>query len=74
MEWQPIETAPRGRVVKECEYNDGLLVRLVRHAKPCRDADKISAEQAIDIARLAGLRMWDALAALEQSRVEAATT
>lgn len=30
-----------------------------RPAKPCRDAQKICAEDAIDIARLASLRMWD---------------
>lgn len=45
-----------------------FFVNSERRAKPCRDADKISAEQAIDIARLAGLRMWDALGELERKR------
>lgn len=35
---------------------------VLRAAKPCRDAKPISAVDAIDIARLAGLRMWAALA------------
>ncbi len=37
-------------------------VRVLRRAKPNSQAKAISAEDAIDIARLAGLRMWDALA------------
>lgn len=37
-------------------------LRVLRSAKPCRDAKPISAADAIDIARLAGLRMWAALA------------
>lgn len=36
-----------------------------RAAKPNRDAEKISPESAIDIARLASLRMWDAYSKLE---------
>ena len=38
----------------------GLVVRVKKPAKPCRDADKLHAGDAIDIARLASLRMWDA--------------
>lgn len=77
--WKPefaaiISPASGVLVVKEHDNFDGFVVRCERQAKPCRDADKISAEQAIDVARLAGLRMWDALAALEQSRAGAATT
>lgn len=34
--------------------------KVIRRAKPDRHAYRISAEQAVDIARLAGLRMWDA--------------
>lgn len=41
---------------------------VLRAEKPCRDAEKISAESAIDIARLASLRMWDAYAKLEFAR------
>lgn len=34
--------------------------KVIRRAKPDRNAYRLSAEQAVDIARLAGLRMWDA--------------
>lgn len=48
---------------------DGKLTwRCERRSKPNRDAQKIKAEDAVDIARLAGLRMWDALADLERER------
>lgn len=39
-----------------------------RIAKPCRDAEQISAANAIDIARLASLRMWDAYQKLEAAQ------
>lgn len=42
--------------------------RVERRAKPNRDAEKISAADAIDIARLAGLRMWDALDSLARRK------
>src|SRR5579862_3375322 len=48
------------------ERDGSLCVRVLRQAKACRDAEKISAESAIDIARLASLRLWDAYAALER--------
>jgi hypothetical protein len=44
---------------------------VVRRAKPCRDNEPLSASDAVDIARLASLRMWDAYAEL-QSRVAGA--
>lgn len=34
-----------------------------RRAKPCPDADKLTPEQVIDVARLASLRLWERLAA-----------
>lgn len=44
----------------------------LRRAKCNRDAKPIDAEDAIDIARLAGLRMWDAFdqrdAAMQEAR------
>lgn len=43
----------------------------MRKAVPCRTAEKIDAADAIDIARLAGLRMWDALMKLEGCEVRA---
>lgn len=36
-------------------------IEVVRHAKPCRDAKPISAADAIDLARLASFRLWNAL-------------
>ena len=44
-----------------------MLIRVERAAKPDRNAEKISAEDAIDIARLASLRMWDAYEKLDQT-------
>lgn len=45
-----------------------LAVTVERRATPCRDAETISPESAIDIARLASLRMWDTYAAIDQLR------
>ena len=39
----------------------------IRRARPNPDAKPVSAAQAIDIARLAGLRMWDALAEIDRA-------
>lgn len=43
-------------------------VKVMRMAKPNRDAKPISAADAVDVARLAGLRMWDALVELHALR------
>lgn len=45
---------------------DALRVECVRRATPNRDAAQISPTGAVDIARLASLRMWDAYARLEK--------
>lgn len=47
------------------ERDDRLTWRCQRRAKPDREAERIKPEQAMDIARLAGLRMWDALTKVE---------
>lgn len=39
-----------------------------RPAKPCRDADPLSPAAAVDIARLASLRMWDAYQQVDRLR------
>jgi|GEM_PF-1026902 len=44
----------------------GMRVECVRRATPNRDAPSIGPAAAVDIARLASLRMWDAYARLEQ--------
>ena len=53
------------------EHRGRVEVNCHRRATPNRDADRISAEQAVDIARLANLRMWDAYAARERTEVPA---
>lgn len=51
------------------EGRDGqLAVKAEKRCMPNKDADRIAAGDAIDIARLASLRMWDALGKLEQKR------
>lgn len=49
-----------------------LFVQCQRRATPCRDAQKISPAAAIDIARLASLRMWDSFAQVATLRKAAA--
>lgn len=43
----------------------GISVHCVRRATPNKDCDRISAADALDIARLAGLRLWEAYAEIE---------
>lgn len=50
----------------------GVNVECVRRATPCKDAEKISHAQAVDVARLASLRMWDQLAVADNARKDAA--
>ena len=52
-------------LIRDDKY-DGFHIRVKRMAKPDRTADKIDAEDAIDIARLASLRMWDAFETLDK--------
>lgn len=47
---------------------DRVAVKCVRRAKPARDAYRLKPEQALDIARLANLRMWDSYELLEARR------
>lgn len=47
-----------------------IAVTCRRRSKPCRDAQRLTAAQAIDIARLANLRMWDAYRDLERCRAD----
>lgn len=43
----------------------GVIAQIQRRAMPCRDAERIGPSDAVDIARLASLRMWDAFDRLE---------
>lgn len=47
---------------------DTMRVDCIRRATPNRDAKPISAEAAVDIARLASLRMWESFQLLEAER------
>lgn len=44
----------------------GVRAVIERRATPCRDAERIGPADAVDIARLASLRMWDAFDKLEK--------
>lgn len=45
----------------DARFSGGLLVNVVRAAKPCKEAKPISPADAIDLARLTSLRLWTAL-------------
>jgi len=64
--WKPelIACLPSSKsgVITIATDSDGRLVTRVEiRATPCREAEQIDASDAVDIARLASLRMWDAL-------------
>lgn len=46
------------------------IITPMRRAKPNRDATRLQPHECIDLARLAGLRMWDALQRVEQGKVQ----
>ena len=65
--------SPASGVVLLAERKSGYIThRVIRRATPCRDASRIAPAQALDIARLASLRRWEALQRLRaaQSDVE----
>lgn len=45
-----------------------IAVHCVRRAKPAHDCDRLTAADALDVARLANLRMWEAYHELEAAR------
>lgn len=49
-------------ITREGRIDLGLRVNVARNAKADRNADKISAEDALDIARLSNMRMWSMMA------------
>lgn len=55
-------------LLSEQQRNQQLIVTCARRAIPCRDAQPIPAAAAIDIARLASLRMWDSFRRLDEAR------
>ncbi len=48
-------------LLRRSDSGEPVIARIVRPAKPCRKAKQITAENALDIARLASIRMWQAL-------------
>lgn len=60
--------SPASGVLLFKESERGCLWWCERRAKPNKEADPISAANVFDIARLANLRMWDALADAERLR------
>lgn len=67
--WKPeladVLGSPRSGILLLREGNAAMreppvIVTCERRAKPNKDADRLSAEHVMDIARLANLRMWDA--------------
>lgn len=56
-------------LLKHGNTESGVSVKVLRRATPNRDAGKVSTAAAIDIARLANLRMWNAyMDALQAAR------
>jgi hypothetical protein len=51
---------------------DAMRIDCIRRATPNRDAKPISAAAAVDIARLASLRMWESFQQLDTARAGAA--
>lgn len=52
--------------------DDNGRLEVFRRATPCRDAKPIGAADAVDIARLASLRMWATMVALDAYKTEPA--
>lgn len=51
-------------------YAQHAIAKVVRRAKPDRDAKRIDATDVMDIARLANLRMWDAYEQIARMQLE----
>lgn len=58
-------------ILREGRYQgDNYVATVVRRATPCKDAQKLTPAQAVDVARLANLRYWDACAEADRLRRE----
>lgn len=62
--WKPelveVLPSPASGILLLTEHNGRVQAWCERRAKPNKDAARLTPEQAIDIARLANLRMWEA--------------
>jgi hypothetical protein len=45
-----------------------ISVECVKRSRPNKNAERLTPEQAVDVARLANLRMWEAFADVERIR------
>ena len=61
-----------GVLLMDHDHEGRFFVRCERMARPDRGAEKITAEDAIDIARLASFRMWDSFDEVERLKGVAA--
>ncbi len=64
--------SPASGVLLLSQGERGLEIKVARKAKPNRDAKPISATAAVDLARLASLRMWESYAQLDAMQEVAA--
>ncbi|HOW49042.1 MAG TPA: hypothetical protein PLB26_15470 [Rubrivivax sp.] len=53
------------------EHRGRVEINCHRRAKPNKDAYRLTPAQAVDVARLANLRMWDAYARLDRRAADA---
>ena len=63
--------SPASGVVVLSEYKGRIVHDVLRRATPARDATRITPAQAVDIARLANLRMWQAYQDLRIAKADA---
>lgn len=59
--------SPASGVILMTRIGSRVFARVGRRATPDKNAQRLSAEAVIDIARLANLRMWDAYQRLEEA-------
>ncbi|WP_072439090.1 MULTISPECIES: hypothetical protein [Burkholderia] len=64
--------SPASGVLLLKQGRTGLEVKVARKAKPNKDAQPISAPTAVNLARLASLRMWESYAQLDAMRAREA--
>jgi len=62
--------SPSSGVILLSHGKRGMEVKVARRATPNRDAKPVSAAVAVDLARLASLRMWEAYAQVETMRAK----
>ena len=64
----PAAGSPASGILLLVEHNGKLFIQCKRQAKANRHADTLSPAAAVNLARLASLRMWNALDALHSQR------